>query len=552
MSNTVRHPSADHYVIGVDFGTLSARAVLVEARTGRIAGEAVAEYPHGVMADQGPAWALQEPEDYLEALAQTVSAVVRGSGIRADAVKAIGWDVTSCTMLPTFADGTPLCRTEAFREEPHARIKLWKHLAAAPYAQTIEEKARVLCPQLLADYGGKVSSQWMLPKVLQLAYEAPAVYEAAELFVDVIDWLTLVVTGKLVRNSCTAGFKSFWSAQRGYPDKAFLRELHPAMENLYDRQLRGPIAAPWEAAGELTAEWAARLGLCPGTIVAAGIIDAHAGLLGSGVTGAGDLLMSVGTSTCHMVFSREHHAVEGICGVAKDSVLPGLYAYEAGQACVGNLLEWFVQNSVPPREFQAAQERGQDIHAHLCAQAQQLPPGANGLLALDWWNGQRSPYVDDRLSGVMLGLTIRTTPAEQYRALMESTAFGTRLILDTLTRSGVAVEHVSACGGISQKNPLMMQIYADVLGRPIRVTGQLQTAALGAAVLAAAAAKLYETPQQAVRAMTAAAERVYLPDPARSARYETLYGHYCTLAEHFAKESPLMHQLSTLSDAQDR
>ncbi len=282
-------------------------------------------------------------------------------------------------------------------------------------------------------------------------------------------------------------------------------------------------------------------------MVADGIIDAHAGLLGSGVTEAGDVLMSIGTSTCHMVFSREHRAVEGICGVAKDSVLPGLYAYEAGQACVGNLLEWFVENNMPAREADAAREKGLDIHAHLCAQAEQLPPGANGLLALDWWNGQRSPYVDDRLSGVMLGLTIRTTAAEQYRALMESTAFGTRLILDTFVRGGIPVEKVVTCGGISQKNPLMMQIYADVLGRPLHITAQLQTTALGAAILAAAAAGLYATPQDAVRAMTRGAATVYTPDARRSAQYEPLYRQYCALAEYFARESPLMHRLSALN-----
>ncbi len=261
MSDTMRSKVAEGYVIGVDFGTLSGRAVLVEAATGRTVGEAVMDYPHGVMTEQGPAWAIQEPEDYLAVLTQTVRAVLQDSGVAAKDVKAIGWDVTSCTMLPTLADGTPLSETAAFRREPHARIKLWKHLAAAPYAQRIEKTAQALCPELLADYGGKVSSQWMLPKVMQLAQEALAVYEGAELFLEVIDWLTLVVTGKLVRSSCGAGFKSFWSARRGYPDRAFLKALHPAMEDLYDRQLRGQVIAPWEAAGGLTAEWADKLGL---------------------------------------------------------------------------------------------------------------------------------------------------------------------------------------------------------------------------------------------------------------------------------------------------
>jgi L-ribulokinase len=247
-----------------------------------------------------------------------------------------------------------------------------------------------------------------------------------------------------------------------------------------------------------------------------------------------------------MIFSKEKHRVSGICGVVRNSVLPDLYAYEAGQACVGDLLDWFVQNSVPAREFDAANGQGVDIHTHLCEQAKQIPPGANGLMALDWWNGQRSPYVDDRLSGLMLGMTVRTTPAEQYRALMESTAFGTRLILDTFEQGGVAVERVMACGGISQKNPLMMQIYADVLNRPVYVTGQMQTAALGAAILAASAAGLYGTPEEAVRAMTGPAETVYLPHEEHTLQYESLYREYRALSEYFAKESPVMHRLSAL------
>lgn len=535
-----------NYVIGVDFGTLSGRAVLVDAQSGQIAAESVLEYSHGVTTDQGPAWALQDPIDYLAVLEHTVPSVLREGGVCPEEVKAIGWDVTSCTMLPALSDGTPLSETAVFRNHAHAYVKLWKHLAAAPQAKRIEELAKAECPELLSDYGGKVSSQWMLPKVLQIAEEAPEVYGAAELFLEVIDWLTLVLTGTLVRSSCGAGFKSFWSQERGYPDPAFLKKLHPMMETLCEKQLRGPIVYPWEAAGGLTKEWAGRLGLSPGTIVAGSIIDAHAGLPGSGVAEAGTVLISVGTSTCHMIFSKENHSVPGICGVAKDSVLPDLYAYEAGQACVGDLLDWFVRNSVPAREFEAAKAQGLSIHGHLCAQAELLPPGANGLLALDWWNGQRSPYVDDRLSGLMLGMTIRTTPAQQYRALMESTAYGARLILETFEQGGVPVEKVVACGGISRKNPLMMQIYADVLNRPVRVTAQLQTAALGAAILAASAAKIYETPEQAARAMTKPAENVYFPDAERAARYEELYRQYRVLAEHFAEENPVMHHLSSL------
>lgn len=532
-----------NYVIGVDFGTLSGRAILTNAQTGQISAESVLDYPHGVMTEQGPAWALHDPMDYLVVLEYTIPTLLRESGVRPEDVAAIGWDVTSCTMLPTLADGTPLCKTPEFSEHPHAYVKLWKHLAAAPQARRIEELAQREQPERLADYGGKVSSQWMLPKVLQIVEEAPEVYQAADLFLEVIDWLTLVLTGNLVRSSCGVGFKSFWAQERGYPSEAFLKQLHPALETLFQKQLRGPICHPWEAAGGLTKEWAERLGLCPGTVVAASIIDAHAGLPGSGVAEDGALLMSMGTSTCHMVFSKEKRSVAGICGVSKDSVLPGLYAYEAGQACVGDLLDWFVQNSVPARDTESAKAEGLSVHEHLCAQAESLPPGSNGLLALDWWNGQRSPYVDDRLSGLMIGLTIRSTPAEQYRALMEATAYGSRLILETFEQGGVPIRKVIACGGISWKNPLMLQIYADVLNRPIHVAAQVQTAALGAAIFAAAAARLHDSPEQAILAMTRPAEKTYYPDTIRALRYEELYQEYRALADHFAKETSLMYRL---------
>ena len=522
-------------VIGVDFGTLSGRAVLVKAENGQIIAQRTADYPHGVDTSRGKGWALQDPMDYLRVLEQTIPPLLEKA--EGEEVAAIGWDVTSCTMLPAKADGTPLCCLPGFEDHPHAKVKLWKHLAASPQARRIEEAARGT--GLLDRFGGKVSSQWMLPKVLQIIEEAPEVYEAADLFMEAADWLTYVLTGCLSRNRCCAGFKAFW--EEGYPQD-FFSALDPRLGDL-SHKLRGTVLAPWEAAGGLTAEWAERLGLRPGTAVSAGVIDAHAGLPGSGVAESGTLLMAMGTSTCHMLFDETLRTVPGICGAAKDSVLPGLWTYEAGQACVGDLLDWFVSNNVPARETEEAAREGCSIHDHLCRKAAALPPGSGGLLALDWWNGQRSPYVDDRLTGMMLGLTIRTIPAQQYRALMEATAYGSRLIVETFEQGGIPIRDVVACGGISKKNPLMLQIYADVLDRPIAIAREDQTTALGAAILAAAAAGLHETPARAVRAMTAPPETVYLPDRERAARYDTLYGEYRRLAEHFAKCDLVMHRL---------
>lgn len=533
----------ERYVIGVDFGTLSGRAVLVRARDGAIAAQRVMDYPHGILKGPGPGWAIQDPADYLAVLEGIVPPLLKDAGVSPDQAAGIAWDVTSCTILPAAADGTPLASLPEYRDNPHACVKLWKHLTAEREARLIEETALENCPELLTDYGGKVSAQWMLPKVMQILREAPEIYARADLFLEVTDWLTLTLTGVLSRSRCCAGFKSLYREGEGYPSPAFLKTLDPRLENLAAEKLRGTILAPWEAAGGLSPHWARRLGLRPGTAVAAGIIDAHAGLLGSGVTETGRLLMAMGTSTCQMLFSREKAAVPGIFGVARDSVLPGLYAYEAGQACVGDLLDWFIRASVPARTAAAAEAEGMDLHAYLSREAASLPPGSHGLLALDWWNGQRSPYADDRLSGVMLGMTIHTTPVQQYRALMESTAYGARLILDAFQSSGVPINEVAACGGISRKNPLMLQIYADVLNRPIRIAREEQTTALGAAILAASAASLYPTPAEAVCAMTRPAETAYYPDPCHAAAYDRLYREYRVLAEYFAKENLVMHRL---------
>lgn len=533
------------YVIGVDFGSLSGRVVLVEGQSGTVAAQRTMDYPHGVMPGAGPGWALHDPMDYLAVLEGTIPPLLEDAGVFPEQVAAIGWDVTACTMLPTLADGTPLCRLPGLEKAPHAYVKLWKHLAAEEQARRIQEILIQYAPGLLADYGGRVASQWMLPKMLQILEEAPELYEKAELFLEVSDWLALELTGELTRSSCFAGFKNFYSLERGYLPAELLGKLDPRLSDLPEK-LRGRVLPPWAAAGTLGEAWAERLHLRPGTIVSAGIIDAHAGLLGSGVAEEGSLLMAMGTSTCHMLFSREKRPVPGICGVVGNSVLPGLYTYEAGQACVGDLLDWFVRQSLPAWAEAEAKARGVDIHTYLSAEALTLPPGSGGLLALDWWNGQRSPYVDDSLSGMMLGMTIRTTPAQQYRALMESTAYGTRLILENFERSGVTVCNVVACGGISRKNSLMLQIYADVLGRPITIAREEQTTALGAAILAASAAKLHPTPAEAVRAMTAPAEVVYEPDPVRAAAYDVLYRKYCILAEYFAKENPVMHYLKTI------
>ena len=529
----------ERYTIGVDFGTLSARAVLVNVRSGETAAEREMAYPHGVITELPKGkplwggWPLQDPADYLAALEWMIPALLRDGGY--PEVVGIGCDFTSCTILPVQKDGTPLCQLEAYRENPHAWVKLWKHHAAQPQAERLEALARKEAPGLMERYGGRVSAQWMLPKIWEILEDAPEIYQDAGMFLEAGDWIVLQLTGELRRNACAAGFKGFWDARQGYPAPEFLAKLDGRLEHLVRDKLPGETAAPWEKAGTLTPQWAARLGLQPGIAVAAGIIDAHAGVLGSGITGAGTMLLILGTSSCHILLSPEEKHVPGICGSCRDGILPGLYAYEAGQPCVGDMLDWFIRNNVPARYTAEAAARNIGLHQLLSEQAGRLRPGESGLLALDWWNGQRTPLVNNRLSGLMLGMTLRTTPPEQYRALVESTAYGTRWIVETFEHAGMETGELAACGGIAQKNPFLMQVYADVLQRPVSVPASGQCAALGAAILAASAAGVYPGPAEAAHHMAAKNGTVYQPDPAWREAYDQLYQEYKELSLWFAQ-----------------
>ncbi len=546
------------YTIGVDFGTLSARAVLVDSRDGHILASDDCPYTHGVLSEAlpcglplPPQWALQVPSDYLDALCQTVRAVMAQSGIAPSQVAAIGFDFTSCTVLPTDESGTPLCQLPGGQSQPHAYAKLWKHHAAQRHATRIEALARQMDEPFLQRYGGRVSSEWTYPKLLQILEEAPDVAEKTAIFLEGGDWLTWQLTGQLCRNACAAGFKQFWADDGALPSAAFLAALDPRFPALCHRVLRGDIRAPWERAGTLTEEWAQRLGLTTQTAVAAGIIDAHAAVIGAGVYRPGQALLIAGTSGCQLMLDSRAVSVPGVCGYAKDSVVPGLYAYESGQPCVGDMFDWFVRRCVPADYAAQAQSAGISLHQLLTEKAAALSPGQSGLVALDWWNGQRSPFVDDDLSGVMLGLTLHTRPEEQYRALLESSAYGVRLIFDTYHKAGLDVCEVYVCGGIARKNDLMMQIYADVLGCSVHLSSSEQACALGAAILAAAAGDCHASLHAAMDAMAAQPEATIRPQPQHTATYDQLYQIYADAAHHFALQSDALHRLMALRRGKD-
>lgn len=538
----------EKYSIGLDFGTESARAVLVNVATGETATSAVSAYPDGVIdrtlpnssAELPPDWALQNPADWLISMETAVSSALSESGIAPDSVIGLGLDFTACTVLPVTAEGVPLCQLEEYRNWPHSWAKLWKHHAAQPQADRVTELAAEQGQDWLARYGGKISSEWLVPKALQILEEAPALYARADRIVEGADWVVCQLTSRLVRNACAAGYKAMWHKSSGFPSSDYLSSLHTSLSDLYTHKLRDPVVAPGERVGGLTDEWAARLGLPPGTPVAAPIIDAHAAVPGGGISQAGIMFMIMGTSTCHMLMADSEVQVEGISGVVEDGIVPGLFGYEAGQAGVGDIFAWFVDNSVPPDYHRQAKSRDCSLHDVLGDKAAHLKPGRSGLLALDWWNGCRSTLVDAELSGLLVGCTLSTKAEEIYRALIESTAFGTRVIIETFSKQGIPVDSL-VCGGGLAKNSFLMQIYADVTGREISVAGSDQVSALGAAMLGTVAAgqsgKGYPNLSQAVAAMAPPPSRVYRPTAGHRTAYETLYSEYRRLYDHFGRET---------------
>ncbi len=540
------------YALGLDYGTESARVLLVDTANGQIAAGAVFTYPDGVIDERLPGttvrlppdWALQNPADWLSALDALVPAVLRQAIVRPEQVVGIGVDFTSCTILPTTADGTPLCLVETWQPIPHAWPKLWKHHAAQRQADRMTQVAAQRGEAFLARYGGRISSEWLIPKVLSMLEEAPDAYEAAARILEGGDWIVWQLTGNERRNACAAGYKACWEKGTGYPRAEFLQALHPRLEGLVEEKLSTDIFAPGRRAGTLTAAWAERLGLSPETAVGVAMIDAHAGTLGVGVARPGIMAMVMGTSTCHMLLGHEGVLVEGISGVVEDGIVPGLFGYEAGQVGVGDIFAWCVEQGVPPAYHEEARGRGLGLHDILSEKAAALRPGASGLLALDWWNGCRTPLVDANLSGVILGYTLSTTPEEVYRALIEATAYGTRLVIETFEGQGVGVERLVATGGLT-KNRLLMQIYADVTNREITVAGAEQATALGAAMLGATAAGRarggHDTLAEATAHMAGQPVAIYRPDRSAVASYEALYQEYLRLVNLFGRQadSPL-------------
>lgn len=552
MGRNKRSMMMNKYTIGLDFGTLNGRAILVDVKTGKEIAGASYTYPDGVIEDAlphskiklPPDYALQNPADYLEVLKKTIPKLLKKSGVSPENIIGIGIDFTSCTILPIDKQGIPLCMKEKWKNNPHAWVKLWKHHAAEPYANQLRDIALKRKEKFILRYGGKISSEWMFPKIWQILEESPEIYASADRFIEAGDWIILQLTGEEKRSSCNAGYKAIWDKKEGYPSPDFFAALHPQLKNVVEEKLSADIYSTGLKAGGVTSEMAKKTGLKEGTPVAIGIIDAHSAVPAATVTKPGKMVLIMGTSTCHMLLSKEQKLIPGIPGVVEDGILPGYFGYEAGQAAVGDIFDWFTSNGIPSDYEKEAQKLGISIYRLLEDKASKLKPGESGLLALDWWNGNRSILNNANLSGLILGLTLRTKPEEIYRALIEATAFGTRMIVDSFVNSGLPIEELYACGGMPHKDRMLMQIYADVTGREIKIASSRQASALGAAMFGSLAAGSqlggYDSIEEAASHMASCEKKTYLPISENVEIYHRLFSKYKQLHDYFGKENSQM------------
>ena len=530
------------YSIGLDYGTESCRAALLDLNTAQIVTVIEQSYTHGVITGKFRNKKLknnlvvQNPNDYVDCMQSLITQLLHQQQIEPKMIQAIGIDFTSCTVLPVDGFFQPLCNKEAFLERPEAYAKLWKSHSAFKEAAYITEM--LVKHPYLKKYGGTISSEWLLPKLLELKNDAPDIFNACTYFMEAGDWLTSKLTNQLVRSSCQAGFKGLWQKEAGFLDANSLRLIDPSFENLYETKLAGEVTAAGNMVGKLTAEMASELGLHSEVVVAVAIIDAHAAVVGAGLSKSNEMLIVMGTSSCHMLLSDEEQLIPGVGGVVEDGIFEGLYAYEAGQVAVGDIFSYFIREQLPARYIEKANERGCSVFDVLNEEAAKSTPGAQGLVALDWHNGNRSPYANPNLSAVIVGETLETKPFERYRALLEGTAFGTRLIVELFEESRLAVERILLAGGIPRKNALIVQIYADVLQKQLVVLEETQTPALGAAILGAAAYKQMPL-HDAARQYGATNQVVFEPNEEHSTRYDTLYAQYKMLVDLF-HHNPIM------------
>ena len=534
----------EKYSIGIDFGTLSARAVLVNVKNGKILSESEFIYPHGVIEESMPdgtllpeGFSLQHPEDYLDALKKVIPELLKNTGVERSQIVGIGTDFTSSTMLSVLENGTPLCFLPEYKNNPFAYAILWKHHASQKAADRINLIAKKTNQPWLDNFGGKISSEWGIPKLLQIYQENREIYDRMSVWIEAADWIVWMLTGIESHSYSTMEFKTIWDQQTGFPTKDFFRKVEAGFEEkVIDKLGKNflPVAAK---AGGLTAKMAEMTGLSEGTPVSTGMVDAYASLPAVGIDQPGKMLLIVGTSVCEILVEQEGRNIPGLCGKAKDGILPGFFAHEGAQSAGGDILAWFVNHCCSEEYVRESRQRKVSRHQILTEKAEKMEPGESGLIALDWWNGNNCILDDMYLSGCILGMTLSTRSEDIYRALIESIAFGTRVNVEQFVKYGVRINEVLASGGICKKNPLMMQIYADVLNIPISVSKVSQGPALGSAMFGTVAAGKdgggYNTIFEAVTNMKAPIEKVYYPIPQHVQIYNCLYEEYRKLHDYF-------------------
>lgn len=542
------------YTIGLDYGTLSARALLLNIETGDEVAVSEFIYPHAILQPEffslvklETNMSLEHPQDYLDALQFTIRDVIAKAGISVDEVCGIGFDFTSCSVLPVTEDATPLCFLEEFRNEPHAYVKLWNSYSAQEEAEIITQTAADRGEQWLKLISGKVSAEWLFPKLYETLRKAPGVYEKTARFLEYGDWITWLLTGRQVGSASFAGFKALWNPQTGYPSNEFWAAVDPRLDGIIGTKICTDIKPAGTLAGYIDQQGHELTGLNIGTPVSMPLIDAHAPMCSSGAVGPGQLLLTLGTSAGFIIMDAQQRLIEGIFSSTQDGILPGLTAYDASQPSMGNTFAWFMENCLPESYAAEAKARGVGKFQLMDEKASLLPPGSNGLLVLDWWNGNRAPYNDFDLSGMILGLTLKTKPEEIYRAIIESCAYATRTVRDLYRDGGIVIHAIRAGGGIARKNPMLMQIYADVLGMPIQVADSAQPGAKGGAIFAAAVSGQFADIYEAAKTLSDRCETVYLPNSQRTKEYDALYEEYRRLAKYFAEGgNPVMKYLRNI------
>ena len=530
----------DKVAIGLDFGTESVRAILIDLQGNQLS-EASHSYKHGQILKHlphndtklPPDFALQHPSDWIDSSAIAVMQAISDAGVNPDSIVGIGTDFTSCTMLPAKADGTPLCLLDQYKDNPYAWPKLWKHHGAKEQTQRINELAIKQKVPWLKNYGNIIGLEWFFPKILETLDNAPEIYNATDVWIEAGDWFTWQLVGAgdqypvtdIPRSTCMAGYKALWNSSTGYPSPDFFKALNPKMENVISEKVTGRLIPPGNLAGNLCKPLADIVHLPAGIPVASPIIDAHSGVPGVGAAESGELVMVMGTSSCHMLNSNEKKFAPGIAGIVKDGILPGFFGYETGQAAVGDAFAWF-QSILGNVDYETLTE-----------EVKQIPPGSNGVLCLDWFNGCRTPLMDGSLKGAFKGLTMNHTRAHMFRALLEASAYGFKWILDVLRENGIHVSRLIATGGLPHHNPLLVQIYSDVIGEPIEINACKQGPAVGAAILGACAADASVTGfsdiSEAVKVMTSQqpAPTIIKPNFENNQIYLAFYKQYLAFAK---------------------